>query len=84
MITPSIVATCERIFFAQMRTSPRSADVAAFERILHEGLQIYHVELYNYQLKSNHYHLVIRPLLDGEMSRFMDWIGGTHTMGYHA
>ena len=33
---------------------------------------------------TNHYHLVVRPQLDGEMSRYMKWIGGTHTMRYHA
>lgn len=59
-------------------------DFAAFEQILHEGLQRYEVQLYCYQLMSNHYHLVLRPLVDGEMSRFMGWIGGTHTMRYHA
>lgn len=32
----------------------------------------------------NHFHLVLRPLVDGEMSRFMGWVGGTHTMRYHA
>ncbi len=32
----------------------------------------------------NHCHLVLRPLVDGEMSRFMGWVGGTHTMRYHA
>lgn len=59
-------------------------DFAAFEQILHEGLQRFDVELYCYQLMSNHYHLVLRPLVDGEMSRFMGWVGGTHTMRYHA
>ena len=62
----------------------KEADFGAFEKILHEGLQIYQVELFSYQLMSNHYHLVLRPLIDGEMSRFMGWIGGTHTMRYHA
>ncbi len=62
----------------------KEEDFAAFERILHEGLEIHQVELYSYQLMSNHYHLVLRPLIDGEMSRFMGWIGGTHTMRYHA
>jgi len=62
----------------------KDADFAAFEQILHEGLKIHDVELYAYQLMSNHYHLVLRPLVDGEMSRFMGWIGGTHTMRYHA
>jgi len=62
----------------------KEADFAAFERILHEGLELHDVELYSYQLMSNHYHLVLRPLVDGEMSRFMGWIAGTHTMRYHA
>ncbi len=62
----------------------KEADFAAFERILHEGLQIYQIELFSDQLMSNHYHLVLRPLINGEMSRFMGWIGGTHTMRYHA
>ncbi len=62
----------------------KEADYAAFERILHEGLEIHEVELFCYQLMPNHYHLVLRPLVDGEMSRFMGWVGGTHTMRYHA
>ena len=62
----------------------KEADFAAFERILHEGLEIHEIELYAYQLMHNHYHLVLRPLVDGEMSRFMAWIGGTHTKRYHA
>ena len=62
----------------------KEADFAAFEKILAEALEIHEVELYAYQLMSNHYHLVLRPLVDGEMSRFMGWVGGTHTMRYHA
>lgn len=62
----------------------KEEDYAAFERILDEALQIHQVELYSFQLMPNHYHLVLRPLVDGEMSRFMGWVGGTHTMRYHA
>jgi len=62
----------------------KEADFAAFERILFEGLEIHEVELFSYQLMPNHYHLVLRPLVDGEMSRFIGWVGGTHTMRYHA
>jgi len=65
------------------------ADFEAIERILYEALQIHKVELYSFQLMPNYYdpnhdHLILRPLVDGEMSRFMGWIGGTHTMRYHA
>jgi putative transposase len=59
-------------------------DFAAFERILGEGLERHQIELYAYQLMPNHYHLVLKPLVEGEMGRFMGWIGGTHTMRYHA
>ena len=62
----------------------KDGDFAAFEDILGEGLKLYQVQLFSYQLMPNHYHLILRPLVDGEMSRFMQWIGGTHTMRYHA
>ena len=62
----------------------KEEDFSAFERILNEGLDLHRVELFSYQLMPNHYHLVLRPLVDGEMSRFMGWVGGTHTMRYHA
>ena len=62
----------------------KEGDYEAFEKILGEALDIHQVELFAYQLMPNHYHLVLRPLVDGEMSRFMGWVGGTHTMRYHA
>ena len=62
----------------------KEADFKAFERVIAEALEIHQVELYAFQLMSNHYHLVLRPLVDGEMSRFMAWVGTTHTMRYHA
>ena len=48
------------------------ADYEAFERILYEALQIHQIELFSFQLMPNHYYLVLRPLIDGEMSQFMD------------
>lgn len=62
----------------------KKADFIAFERILHEALEIHEIELFCYQLMPSHYHLVLRPLVDGEMGRFMAWIAGTHTMRSHA
>jgi putative transposase len=62
----------------------KDADFEAFERILAEALERYRVQLFAYQLMSNHWHLVLRPLADGEMSRFLRWVTATHTMRYHA
>ncbi len=59
-------------------------DFAAFEQILGEALAIHDVELLAYQLMPDHFHLVISPRVDGEMSRFMARVGGTHTMRYLA
>jgi putative transposase len=54
----------------------KDGDYAAFESILHEGLQIHEIDLFSYQLMPNHYHLIVRPLVDHEMGRFMAWLGG--------
>lgn len=66
---------------ANMRAtiSKKNEAFAVFERVLAEGLQ-----LYSYQLMPNQFHLVLRPQVDGEMSQFMGWVGGTHKMRYHA
>jgi putative transposase len=62
----------------------KDADYEAFERIIADGLARYAVQLFSYQLLPNHWHLVVRPEQDGEMSRFLRWITATHTMRYHA
>jgi putative transposase len=62
----------------------KDEDFEAFERILGEGLELYDVELFALQLMPNHWHMVLRPLVDGEMGRFLGWVTGTHTMRYHA
>ena len=62
----------------------KDEDFAAFERILHEGLQLHQVQLFSDQRMPNHDHLVLHPLVDGEMSRFMGWVGTASTMRYHA
>ncbi len=59
-------------------------DYEAFELILAEGLDLYQIELFSYQLMPNHWHLVLRPGRKREMSRFLRWVTATHTMRYHA
>ncbi len=39
----------------------KDEDYEAFERILAEGLERYHVRLFGYELMPNHRHLVLRP-----------------------
>jgi putative transposase len=59
-------------------------DYDAFERILTEAIDRCEIDLFSYCLMPNHWHLVIRPRVDGEMARFCQWLTLTHTQRYHA
>jgi len=54
-------------------------DYAAFERVLAEAQQRVPMRLLAYCLMPNHWHLVLWPLRDGDLSRFMAWLTLTHT-----
>ena len=62
----------------------KAEDFAAFERVIISGLEKHPVELYSYQWMPNHWHMVLSPLEDGAMSRFLYWVTMTHTARYHA
>ena len=48
----------------------KEADYEAFEPILAEALKRVQLKLFSSCILSNHWHLVLRPEIDGEMSRF--------------
>ena len=60
------------------------ADFEAFERLVAEGSQKFPVDLFGYQWMSKHWHLVLSPRFDGEMSEFIGWLSLTHTQRYLA
>ena len=60
------------------------ADYLAFERVLAEALDRVPVRLLAYCVMPNHWHLVLRPRADGELSRFLGWLTLTHTQRWHA
>lgn len=62
----------------------KDADYEAFERIIAEALDKFKLQLFSYCVMPNHWHLVVMPQIDGEMSRFAQWIGLTHTQRHHA
>src|SRR3954454_23046547 len=59
-------------------------DYAAFERTLGEAVTRYDMRLLAYCLMPNHFHLVVWPRLDGDLTRFMRWLTMTHTQRWHA
>jgi len=60
------------------------ADYAAFEKVLGEGCEKTSTRIIVYCLTPNHWHLVLRPQEDRELSRFMCWVTMTHTQRWHA
>ena len=51
-----------------------SADYAAVERVLAESLRRLPLEIFAYCLMPNHWHLLMRPGGDGDLSQFMRWL----------
>jgi len=43
-----------------------------------------YVSLVGFSLMPNHFHLVLWPRKDGDLSRFMQWLAMTHTQRWHA
>jgi putative transposase len=59
-------------------------DYAAFERVLSEALDRVAMRVLSYCLMPNHWHLVLWPRRDGDLSKFMGWLTLTHTQRWHA
>jgi putative transposase len=61
-----------------------SGDYEAFERVLAEAQAECPVPLLGYCVMPNHWHLVLAPVGDGDLSRFVGWLTLTHTQRLHA
>jgi putative transposase len=59
-------------------------DYQAFQRILSEALAYQPTRVLACCLMPNHWHLVLWPRADGELSRFVGWLTLTHTQRWHA
>ena len=62
----------------------KEEDYAAFDRVLAEAHQRIPLRIVAYCLMPNHWHLVLWPEHEGEMSDFMQWLTHTHTQRWHA
>ena len=60
------------------------SDYAAFEKVLREGLEWQPMRVLAYCLMPNHWHLVLWPRRDGELSEYLRWVTVTHTQRWHA
>jgi putative transposase len=56
----------------------------AFEKILAEAAERTRIRIAAYCLMPNHWHLLMWPRQDGELSEVLRWITVTHTQRWHA
>jgi len=63
---------------ARVRLFRRDGDYLAFERTLAEAHERIRVGVLGYCVMPNHWHLVLRPPGDGDLSAFMQWLTLTH------
>ena len=61
----------------------KEADFDAFERVLEEAWQRQPIRILAYCLMKTHFHLVLWPREDGELTAFVRWLTNTHTMRWH-
>ena len=59
-------------------------DYAAFEQILDEGRKKVPMRILAYCIMPNHWHMVLWPHGDGDLSEWLRWVTVTHTQRYHA
>ena len=59
-------------------------DYAAFERVLREAFERTKVRILVYCLMPTHWHLLLWPRRDGELSQVVRWITVTHVQRWHA
>ena len=68
---------------ARMTLFDDEGDYAAFERVLGQACERGQMRLLAYCVMPNHWHLVVWPRKDGDLSRFMNWLTLTHTQRWH-
>ena len=59
-------------------------DYDAFLRVLAEAATRCSMRVLAYCVMPNHFHLVVWPRADGDLSRFIGWLTMTHTQRWHA
>lgn len=69
---------------ARMTIFAKDGDYPAFEKALVQAVERTGTKLLAYCVLPNHWHLVLWPERDGELSRFVGWLTLTHTQRWHS
>lgn len=69
---------------ARLPLFQKPGDYDAFESVLVEALAEHPTRLLSYCIMPNHWHMIVWPRQDDELTAFARWLTHTHTMRWHA
>src|SRR5580698_934127 len=69
---------------ARLPLFQKPADYEAFERVIEEAHDKAPSDVLAYCVMPNHWHFVLRPTKDGQLTAFLRRLAHTHTMRWHA
>ena len=64
----------------RMKMFRREADFAAFERVVGQAHERCPIRILSFCVLSNHWHFVVWPREDGQVTEFFRWLAHTHAM----
>lgn len=68
---------------ARVQIFDNDDDYRLFENILEEAVKLFNVKLLAYCIMPNHWHLVLNPVNEGDLSLFVGWLTNKHTRRWH-
>ncbi len=69
---------------ALMQIFETAEEYDTFEQVIFEAQERFHMRVLAYCVMPDHWHLVLWPRRDGDLSRFTGWVTLTHTQRWHA
>ncbi len=69
---------------AGVKIFSKKADYEAFEKVVEEARDKHPMRILSYCLMPNHWHFVLWPRRNDNLSKFMGWMTLTHTQRWHA
>ena len=61
----------------------KEADFEAFERIMIEAQALHPIRILAWCMMQNHWHFILWPREEGEVTAYMRWLAHTHAMRWH-
>ncbi len=79
-----MVFHCLNRSVARLTLFEKAGDYEAFERVVEEAYERIPLRILDFVIMPNHWHFVVWPQTDREVSDFFQWLTVTHSMRWHA